>query len=175
METPHARACIARCRRPPPCRLLRVAPAGRRAPALQQHFVDCPEDGAVHRLSSTGPLAGAYEEARFDLAEVRLLLMVLYHRQKDARVAVRLPQVSAAVLGGGYGFLLEREQVVEKMVRFRTVGDITCTCPVASEADTVAKIIAETAGATVTERGATRMDDQTSEASMELRKKEGYF
>jgi sulfate adenylyltransferase subunit 2 len=67
------------------------------------------------------------------------------------------------------------EQVVTRRVRFRTVGDITCTCPVLSNADTLDKIIAETAGATVTERGATRMDDQTSDASMELRKKEGYF
>jgi len=69
----------------------------------------------------------------------------------------------------------EGEQVVTRRVRFRTVGDVTCTCPVASEADTVDKIIAETARATVTERGATRMDDQTSDASMELRKREGYF
>jgi sulfate adenylyltransferase subunit 2 len=69
----------------------------------------------------------------------------------------------------------EGEKVVVRRVRFRTVGDITCTCPVASEADTVGKVIAETAAATVTERGATRMDDQTSEASMELRKREGYF
>ena len=60
-------------------------------------------------------------------------------------------------------------------VRFRTVGDITCTAPVESHADTVAKIIAETAETTITERGATRLDDQTSEASMEQRKKEGYF
>ena len=60
-------------------------------------------------------------------------------------------------------------------VRFRTVGDITCTAPVASSADTIDKIIAETAATTVTERGATRLDDQTSEASMEQRKKEGYF
>ncbi|HET7770959.1 MAG TPA: sulfate adenylyltransferase subunit CysD [Chloroflexota bacterium] len=67
------------------------------------------------------------------------------------------------------------ETAVIRRVRFRTVGDITCTCPVASEADTLAKIIAETAGATITERGATRMDDQTSDASMELRKREGYF
>ena len=67
------------------------------------------------------------------------------------------------------------EDVVKRRVRFRTVGDITCTCPVASDADTVEAIIAETAGATVTERGATRMDDQTSDASMELRKREGYF
>ncbi|HEX4763977.1 MAG TPA: sulfate adenylyltransferase subunit CysD [Usitatibacter sp.] len=67
------------------------------------------------------------------------------------------------------------ETVVTRNVRFRTVGDITCTCPVASEADTTDKIIAETVSATVTERGATRMDDQTSDASMELRKREGYF
>ncbi len=60
-------------------------------------------------------------------------------------------------------------------VRFRTVGDISCTCPVASTAAAPAEIIAETAVTEITERGATRMDDQTSEASMEKRKKEGYF
>ena len=46
-------------------------------------------------------------------------------------------------------------------MRFRTVGDITCTAPVESDADTVEKILAETATTTITERGATRMDDQT--------------
>jgi len=60
-------------------------------------------------------------------------------------------------------------------VRFRTVGDISCTCPVESRAATPAEIIAETVLSELTERGATRMDDQTSEASMERRKKEGYF
>ena len=66
--------------------------------------------------------------------------------------------------------------VVEHVsVRFRTVGDITCTAPVASLAASVEAIIAETAATTITERGATRLDDQTSESSMELRKKEGYF
>ncbi len=60
-------------------------------------------------------------------------------------------------------------------VRFRTVGDISCTCPVASTAITPEDIIRETALSQITERGATRMDDQTSEASMERRKKEGYF
>ncbi|WP_137175724.1 sulfate adenylyltransferase subunit CysD [Massilia sp. HP4] len=69
----------------------------------------------------------------------------------------------------------EGETVENRVVRFRTVGDISCTCPVASSADTVARIIAETAITDVTERGATRMDDQTSEASMEKRKKAGYF
>ena len=67
------------------------------------------------------------------------------------------------------------EQVLEKMVRFRTVGDITCTCPVASSAATAAEIVIETLAADVSERGATRMDDKTSDASMEKRKKDGYF
>ena len=67
------------------------------------------------------------------------------------------------------------ETVETVAVRFRTVGDITCTCPVASQAHTLPQILLETAQATLTERGATRMDDQTSEASMERRKKEGYF
>src|SRR6266446_5516083 len=69
----------------------------------------------------------------------------------------------------------EGEKLEELSVRFRTVGDISCTCPVESDAATAAEVIAETALTTVTERGATRMDDQTSEASMERRKKEGYF
>lgn len=60
-------------------------------------------------------------------------------------------------------------------VRFRTVGDISCTCPVLSTAGNAAEIIAETVITDITERGATRMDDQTSESSMERRKKEGYF
>ena len=67
------------------------------------------------------------------------------------------------------------EQVVEKTVRFRTVGDITCTCPVVSPASTAAEIVMETLAADVSERGATRMDDKTSDASMEKRKKDGYF
>jgi sulfate adenylyltransferase subunit 2 len=67
------------------------------------------------------------------------------------------------------------ETAVKRTVRFRTVGDITCTCPVLSDAATVEDILVETAVTRITERGATRMDDQTSDASMELRKKEGYF
>ncbi len=67
------------------------------------------------------------------------------------------------------------EEVVEKTVRFRTVGDLTLTGCVESEADTIEKIIEEVAIARVTERGATRGDDRFSEAAMEDRKKEGYF
>ena len=71
--------------------------------------------------------------------------------------------------------LLEREQVVEKTVRFRTVGDATCTGAVESNADTIVKVIAEVAASRITERGATRADDRISEAGMEDRKREGYF
>jgi sulfate adenylyltransferase subunit 2 len=67
------------------------------------------------------------------------------------------------------------EAVEEVSVRFRTVGDISCTCPVESSAASIDAILEETRSARLTERGATRMDDQTSEASMERRKKEGYF
>ena len=67
-------------------------------------------------------------------------------------------------------------EIIEQVsVRFRTVGDITCTAPVESDAKDCLGIIAETALTRITERGATRLDDQTSDASMELRKKEGYF
>ncbi len=67
------------------------------------------------------------------------------------------------------------EKIESRDVRFRTVGDITCTCPVESLAATAADIVVETLAADVSERGATRMDDKTSEASMEKRKKDGYF
>ncbi len=67
------------------------------------------------------------------------------------------------------------EKIEDISVRFRTVGDITCTAPVESVATDIESILEETALTRITERGATRLDDQTSEASMELRKKEGYF
>ncbi len=67
------------------------------------------------------------------------------------------------------------ETVETAQVRFRTVGDMTCTCPVESPAANATEIVAETLQVTVSERGATRMDDRTSDASMERRKKEGYF
>ena len=71
--------------------------------------------------------------------------------------------------------LMPGEKIENLTVRFRTVGDITCTAPVLSKADTIEKIIMETASTVITERGETRLDDQVSDASMEQRKKEGYF
>ena len=69
----------------------------------------------------------------------------------------------------------EGEVIETRSVRFRTVGDITCTCPVASQAASALDIVLETLSVTVSERGATRMDDKTSDASMEKRKRDGYF
>jgi sulfate adenylyltransferase subunit 2 len=71
--------------------------------------------------------------------------------------------------------LLDGEEPFTENVRFRTIGDATCTAAVASEAATVDDVLAETAVARVTERGATRADDRISEAGMEDRKRQGYF
>ena len=70
---------------------------------------------------------------------------------------------------------LAGEDLFEETVRFRTVGDMTCTGAVMSGASTLDDVIAEVAAARVTERGATRADDRATEAAMEDRKKEGYF
>ena len=67
------------------------------------------------------------------------------------------------------------EEVFEEQVRFRTVGDATCTAAVESSAVSIADVVAETSVARVTERGATRADDKISEAGMEDRKRQGYF
>ncbi|NNM82514.1 MAG: sulfate adenylyltransferase subunit CysD [Burkholderiales bacterium] len=107
--------------------------------------------------------------------------------QYIARENLEIPEIYFAhereVIRRGSGLLpvshlvtpKEGEKAERISVRFRTVGDMTCTCPVESVAANVEDIIVETATTRITERGATRMDDQTSEASMELRKKEGYF
>jgi sulfate adenylyltransferase subunit 2 len=82
------------------------------------------------------------------------------------------------------GMLLDADPVVPRrnhehpfgaMVRFRTVGDMTCTGAVQSTAATLDEVISEIAATRITERGETRADDRTSEAAMEDRKKEGYF
>jgi sulfate adenylyltransferase subunit 2 len=71
--------------------------------------------------------------------------------------------------------LMDGEEAFEALVRYRTVGDATCTGAVESSATTIDAVIAEVAATRITERGATRADDRTSEAAMEDRKKEGYF
>jgi len=67
------------------------------------------------------------------------------------------------------------DRIENLSVRFRTVGDIPCTAPVESDAATLDDIVDETAATRITERGATRLDDQANDAAMELRKRQGYF
>jgi sulfate adenylyltransferase subunit 2 len=76
---------------------------------------------------------------------------------------------------GRYVIAGQDEEVFETTVRYRTVGDMTCTGAVESSASTAADIVVEVAASRLTERGATRADDRTSEAAMEDRKREGYF
>ena len=71
--------------------------------------------------------------------------------------------------------LLDSEEVITEVIRYRTVGDITCTGAVESSASTLSEIIDEVSATRITERGASRADDKLAEAAMEDRKKEGYF
>jgi sulfate adenylyltransferase subunit 2 len=76
---------------------------------------------------------------------------------------------------GGWGGARDGEPVEIRSVRYRTVGDMSCTGAVESTARSVPEVIAEIAASTLTERGASRADDRMSEAAMEDRKREGYF
>lgn len=76
---------------------------------------------------------------------------------------------------GEWGGPKKGEEIVTKTVRYRTVGDMSCTGAVLSEARTIDDVIEEISTSTLTERGATRADDRLSESAMEDRKKEGYF
>jgi sulfate adenylyltransferase subunit 2 len=71
--------------------------------------------------------------------------------------------------------LINGEEVFTEMVRYRTVGDMSCTGGVLSRAATLAEVVAEIAATRITERGETRADDRVTEAAMEDRKKAGYF
>jgi sulfate adenylyltransferase subunit 2 len=105
------------------------------------------------------------------LARENIPLPGLYYahpRQVVRRKGLLVPVTEVTPLQPG-------EQAETATVRFRTVGDMTCTCPVESDAASAVEIVAETLTVSVSERGATRMDDRTSDASMERRKKEGYF
>ena len=74
-----------------------------------------------------------------------------------------------------YVELIDSEQPFEASVRYRTVGDMSCTGAVESHASTLAAVVAEIAATEVTERGQTRADDRATEAAMEVRKRQGYF
>ena len=105
------------------------------------------------------------------IARERIALPALYYshrRQVVERRGLLVPVTEFTPLREG-------EVAQWRDVRFRTVGDITCTCPVPSLAADAHAVVQETLSAQISERGATRMDDQTSDASMEKRKKDGYF
>jgi sulfate adenylyltransferase subunit 2 len=74
-----------------------------------------------------------------------------------------------------YVQLLDGEEPFEASVRYRTVGDMTCTGAVRSQATTLKEVVSEIAATRITERGQTRADDRVTEAAMEDRKREGYF
>ncbi|MCZ7415947.1 MULTISPECIES: sulfate adenylyltransferase subunit CysD [unclassified Streptomyces] len=107
--------------------------------------------------------------------------------QYIARENIELPQIYYAherevfarggmwLAPGEWGGPREGETVEKRRVRYRTVGDMSCTGAVDSGADTIEKVITEIAASRLTERGATRADDKLSEAAMEDRKREGYF
>ncbi|MDT0447209.1 sulfate adenylyltransferase subunit CysD [Streptomyces johnsoniae] len=107
--------------------------------------------------------------------------------QYIAREKIEIPEIYYAherevfhrdgmwLAAGEWGGPREGERVARRLVRYRTVGDMSCTGAVDSDAETTEQIIAEIAASRLTERGATRADDKLSEAAMEDRKREGYF
>jgi sulfate adenylyltransferase subunit 2 len=105
------------------------------------------------------------------IAQEKIELPTIYYAHR--RDVFRRDGMIMAV--GPYMEPREEEEVYEALVRFRTVGDMTCTAAVESGALTADHIIVEVAASRITERGATRADDRFSEAAMEDRKREGYF
>jgi sulfate adenylyltransferase subunit 2 len=105
------------------------------------------------------------------LARERVPLPSLYfaHRRRVVRRDGMLMGV------GEFLRATDDEDVFEALVRYRTVGDMTCTAAIESAADTYEAVVAEVAATRITERGATRADDRFSDTAMEDRKREGYF
>src|SRR4051812_2452135 len=101
--------------------------------------------------------------------EIELPTIYFAHRREVFRRDNMLMAVTDFLQAG------DGEEVFEATVRYRTVGDATCTAAVASTASTIEDVITEVAASRITERGATRADDKFSEAAMEDRKREGYF
>ena len=105
------------------------------------------------------------------IAEEGIEIPAIYYAHK--REVFRRDGMLLAV--GPYVTLADDEEPFEAVVRYRTVGDASCTGAVESSAATIEQVIAEVAATRITERGATRADDRVSEAAMEDRKREGYF
>jgi 3'-phosphoadenosine 5'-phosphosulfate sulfotransferase (PAPS reductase)/FAD synthetase len=141
--------------------------------SMKRGTVRLAHPGESRNVHQSVTLLEAIEEFRFDalIARENIALPSIYYthpREVVERRGLLVPVTELTPPKDG-------ESVVLRDVRFRTVGDITCTCPVESLAATPEAIVIETLAADVSERGATRMDDKTSEASMEKRKQDGYF
>lgn len=102
----------------------------------------------------------------------QILLPKLYFSHE--RLCIELSD-GALMAHNPYLRLESTDVLVERKVRFRTIGDMTCTAAIPSEASTVDEVISELLKTRVSERGATRLDDRISEAGMEDRKRQGYF
>jgi 3'-phosphoadenosine 5'-phosphosulfate sulfotransferase (PAPS reductase)/FAD synthetase len=124
----------------------------------------------VERVTRASPVPAA----RSELQRRGRALKALEH-PKVVRVRDVFERDAMLYAASPYVTLLPGERVRREEVRFRTVGDMTCTGAVVSSARTLDAVIAEVAAARVTERGATRADDRFTEAAMEDRKREGYF
>ena len=107
-----------------------------------------------------------------------------YIAQREARGARRSTSPTRARCSAATGCstrvspyveLIDGEEPFDDSVRYRTVGDMTCTGAVASTATTLDEVVTEIAATRITERGETRADDRVTEAAMEDRKREGYF
>ena len=141
--------------------------------ALQRYLKRTGTPGATARTQHmiAMPHMPVPQEHELYIAREALPLPALYYaheRQVMRRKGLLVPLTAVTSPEPG-------ETVETVRVRFRTVGDMTCTCPVESAAANADEVVVETLSVTVSERGATRMDDRTSDASMERRKKEGYF
>jgi sulfate adenylyltransferase subunit 2 len=102
-------------------------------------------------------------------AKIELPHLYFAHRRRV------VPRGGVLLADTPFNMLLPGESYSERVVRFRTIGDATCTGAVESTATDLNEVIAEIAATRLTERGATRADDQRSEAAMEDRKRQGYF
>ena len=138
--------------------------------------------GAVAALQR--PRAQGRARARVPDIELDRARRVAVHRARETRAAVDLLRARARRCSRATGCstrpatssqLLDGEEVFTETVRYRTVGDMTCTGAVASTAATLETVVAEIAATDITERGQTRADDRVTEAAMEDRKREGYF
>ena len=141
------------------------------------------EEAESTHVGTTEVIAQRLEISRRELLDLGLRNPLLNYRLLRARGLEVVDEIPALVFrqlvqqGRAMAFLplMDGEEVFEAVVRFRTVGDMSCTGSFESTASTLSEIIDEVSVSRVTERGASRADDLRAETAMEDRKKKGYF